>query len=108
MAGVWARQLLSEKEMWTYLQALFLLVCCVSAHADQVYKCKDKSGTTIYQSDPCPTDSVTVAHGAYARQPDNPQNQLEANQQAAMQNAARQQQAQNAAVELHPKLSQFS
>ena len=85
-----------------YVLAILLTGAATSsAHADNVYKCKGAAGETIYQSDPCPAGSTPIARGRYDRQPDDPSNNIEAANEAAADNARRENQrrAVNAAAQ---------
>ncbi|MBA8884918.1 hypothetical protein FHW13_002769 [Dokdonella fugitiva] len=57
---------------------LLALVISSPVWSAPVYKCKGAKGETIYQNLPCPKGTQTVAHGEYAREPDNPTQYYEA------------------------------
>lgn len=84
------------------LTTVIALALCETAHADNVYKCKGASGEMIYQSDPCPAGATPIARGRYDRQPDDPSNNIEAVNEAAADNAKRENQrrAANAAAQV--------
>lgn len=62
---------------------VFILVfLAFPAFAANVYKCKGRTGETIYQNLPCLSGAKPIAHGSYAAVPDDPRQAAAAAQEA--------------------------